>query len=265
MIKINESLSFDNMVELYDETRIFDEKCLYSALDFLAERFPPMEYRKVFEPGIGTGRISIALAQKGYQVTGIDISEKMLTVLKDRIDNQPLDISFQVADVTESPFSNGTFDIVIAVHLFYFIKNWKKAVNEIIRVIKDDCPIILMHTGTGTEIPFLNERYKELCAENGYQIGQLGVKSTKDIIDHFELFGYNIEWIRDRWKWTSSINLNKAVSYLNNRAYSFTSFTPNAIHSKVISLLKSECINKFGSLDIDIEVPSQIYFAIISH
>ena len=58
------SLSFDSMVKLYDETRGFDKECFDSALDFLVDRFPPQDFGKVFEPGIGNGRIAIPLAEQ---------------------------------------------------------------------------------------------------------------------------------------------------------------------------------------------------------
>jgi methylase of polypeptide subunit release factors len=71
-----ESLNFDSMADLYDETRAFDEGCLQSALDFLVERFPPQMFNNVLEPGIGTGRIAIPLAERGYSIIGVDVSER---------------------------------------------------------------------------------------------------------------------------------------------------------------------------------------------
>lgn len=59
-------MSFNRVVQLYDETRAFDVDCFDSALDFLTERFPPTLFNKLFEPGIGTGRIAIPLAERGY-------------------------------------------------------------------------------------------------------------------------------------------------------------------------------------------------------
>ena len=73
-----ESLNFDRMIKYYDETRIFNQKCFNEAINYIVERFPPKVYKKVFEPGIGTGRISIPLAQRGYHIYGIDISTEML-------------------------------------------------------------------------------------------------------------------------------------------------------------------------------------------
>lgn len=122
------------MVRYYDETRVFNEKCFWKAIRYLTKRFPPNGFPKLFEPGIG-GRIAIPLAKQGYQVTGIDISKDMLSLLKLRLthSDQDLPISFHRADVCDLPFSNAKFDIAVAVHLFYFIREWTKAADEILR------------------------------------------------------------------------------------------------------------------------------------
>lgn len=260
------SLSFNNMAELYDETRIFDEGCFNSALDFLVEKFPPEKFGSIFYPGIGTGRIAVPLAERGYRITGIDISENMLTLLKGRLAQagQYLPVSFQKADVLKLPFSDETFDIAIAVHLFYFISQWKQAVDEILRVVRGGGPSILIHTGTGTEIPFLNTRYKELCAGLGCVIQEVGVKSTGEVVDYFKSLGCHIEWIRDRWRWTSYLRLDKALEYIESRAYSFTTVTSKDIHLKAIERLESELKHQFGNLTTQVEVPNQIHMVVIS-
>jgi len=220
------SLSFDGMVELYDETRTFDRDCFDSALDFLVERFPPRNFGNVLEPGIGTGRIAMPLAERGYRITGVDISEAMLSILKRRLAQleKPPQISVQKADMTQLPFSDGSFDIVIAVHLFWFIREWRRAVNEILRVVKSDGAVVLMHTGMGAEVPMLNDRYKELCAEQGYPIKPVGVKSTSKVIDYAVELGYHVEQIRDRWRWTSHIRLDRALDYIKRYGHTANAY-----------------------------------------
>jgi len=253
------------MVELYDETRVSDRGCFDSVLDYLVERFPPKIFSKVFEPGIGAGRIAIPLAQRGYRVTGVDISEEMLALLKRRLaqSTRPLQVYFQRADVTKLPFPDAAFDMAIAVHLFYFIQEWKKAADEILRVVNADGPVILMHTGMGTEIPFLNDRYKQLCAEHGCSVEVIGVKSTREVIDYFTEIGCHSEQIRDRWQWTSYTQLHKAFDYIRRRAYSFTTVAPENVHSIVIERLERELQQRFGSLTTMVAVPNQIYLVVI--
>lgn len=266
MSSINcKNLPFDSMVEFYDRTRVFDRNCFISALDFLIKKFPPNKYSNVFEPGIGTGRIAIPIAERGYSVTGIDISKEMLLVLKKRLkqSGQSLPVSFQQADMTLLPFSDAAFDMAVAVHLFWFIEEWRKAVDEILRVVRRGGVMILMHTGMGTEVPLLNNRYKELCSEYGFAIKSIGVKSTSEVINYCINMGYDVEQVRDRWKWISRIKLDKALEYINLRAYSFTTFAPDNIHFAAVKKLKSDLQERFGSLDYAVEVPNQIYLVFV--
>ena len=259
------SITFDAMVEFYDETRVFDGDCFRSALAYVKQRFPPQAFRRLLEPGIGTGRIAIPLAQNGYEVWGVDISGNMLGALKRRLQQPPpVSVSFQMADATALPYRDGAFDLAVAVHLFYFIFTWTKTVDEIVRVVRQGGAIILMHTGTGAEIPFLNERYKALCAEMDWSIRQIGAMSTREVVDYLGTCGCSSEWIRDpRWAWTARIPLDRALGYLRCRAYSFTNFAPDWVHRIVMKRLESEMQAQYGSLNVEIEVPNQIYLVVI--
>jgi SAM-dependent methyltransferase len=60
-----------------------------------------MEYAKkqkgnILELGCGTGRVSIELAKAGYSVTGLDLSEQMLEIYKNKIKHLPKDISEKI-------------------------------------------------------------------------------------------------------------------------------------------------------------------------
>jgi ubiquinone/menaquinone biosynthesis C-methylase UbiE len=260
-----ESLSFDSMAAQYDETRIFDERCFNYALDFFYRRFPPFRYGNMFYPGIGTGRIAVPLAEKGYRITGIDISDKMLALLEEKL-RQPekaLPVVFQKADVLNLPFSKKAFDIAVAGYFFYFIPQWQKAVRETLRVVRDSGALVIVHTGMGTEVPVINERYREICSARGYDIPAVGVKSNREVVAYCEGLGYRSDWVRDRWQWTTRIKLEKALEYVKSRAYSFTASTPPEVHTAAIEGLTFEMQSRFGSLAAEVQVPNQVYFAII--
>ena len=261
-----QSMSFDRMVKLYEETRVFDRGVFNSALDFLVEKCPPKSFSKLFEPGIGNGRIAIPLAERRYQVTGVDISQEMLDYLGSRlrVRKDILPIIYQRADVTELPFPDKSLDIVIAVHLFYFIKDWKLAVCEILRTLKNSGMLVLMHTGTGSEVPLLNQKYKELCETKGFQIKDIGVKSTQEVIAYLTEIGYQTEITRDRWTWNQNINLGKAIEYIRLRAYSFTQLTPERVHLSVIEEMTGYFERQYGGLNIEVKIPNQIYFVFAS-
>jgi ubiquinone/menaquinone biosynthesis C-methylase UbiE len=125
----------------------------------------------------------------------VDISEYMLAALRKRLAESGgrLQVTFQQADVVCLPYPANYFDIAVAVHLFYFIPHWRRAVDELLRVVTPEGPIIFMHTGMGMEVPSLNERYKEICAEHGCAIEPVGAASTREVVEYVEEKGCSTE------------------------------------------------------------------------
>lgn len=63
----------------------------------------------VLEVGCGAGRVAIALAARGHDVTGIDISEAMIRAARER---RP-DLRFDVGDARALPYEDGAFDATV--------------------------------------------------------------------------------------------------------------------------------------------------------
>ncbi len=264
-MRVSTSLSFDGLVDLYDETRCFDEGCFKDALNYLADRFPARPEALTLEPGIGTGRIALPLAERGYRVAGVDISRAMLQALSNRISRnspRPPPVAAQ-ADIVRLPFSDEQFDMAVVAHVFYFVGQWRKAAEEILRVVRRGRPVILIHTGTGMEIPFLNERYKELCAGMGCPIRVPGAEHTKEVTEYYRSRDCTLEWVRDRWRWTARIERNRAIDYIRRRAYSFTVLPPEDIHRTAVRKLADEVKLAKHDGNAIVEIPNQITLAIV--
>jgi SAM-dependent methyltransferase len=189
----------------------------------------------------------------------------MLDVLHNQVRQNPQErrIFYMQADAASLPFSDSVFDMAAAAHFFYFLAEWKKAAQELLRVVRQGRPVILMHTGTGMELPFLNDRYAELCAGMGHPIRSMGVKSTKEVTEFFCSLGCTVDWVRDRWQWTAKIPLGKAIDYIRRRAYSFSTFAPEEVHQKAVGELRAEMKAKFGDLNREIKIPNQVYLALV--
>lgn len=259
------SLSFDPMAGVYDATRTYDEASFSAALAYLLARFPPAHYPHVLEPGVGTGRIALPLAERGYKVWGLDISALMLARLRQRAvcASPRLGLVISRADVCHLPFHARRFNLAVAVHLFYFIPNWRQAVQELLRVLRGDGPLVLMHTGMGQEIPSLNERYKELCAMRGMAAQTCGVRSTKEVVDYCRDLGCRIETVHDRWQWKSHLRLETALDYIRTRAYSFTTEVPPHLHKEIVERLEGELLERYGSLTHALVVHNQISLTVV--
>lgn len=75
--------------------------------------------RRLLDLGCGTGNITIPLAQKGYQVTAVDVSAEMLEIAAAKSEALGLDVDWQQQDLTSLLLADETgadmvFDAVIA-------------------------------------------------------------------------------------------------------------------------------------------------------
>jgi ubiquinone/menaquinone biosynthesis C-methylase UbiE len=260
-----DSISFDSIAPVYDQTRALDEKSLKGALDFIVARFPPSQYKKLFEPGIGTGRIAIPLAEQGYHVNCADISGEMLKKLAAKLSRRqpPLPVAFKQADVTALPFPDAVFDISVATHVFHLIRDWKKAMSETLRVLKPKAPLVLMFTGAGTEAPGVRERYKTLSAESGYKVQHIGMNSKNDLPDYVSTMGRHIEWVRGRWQWQQHVRLDKVLADIRNKSYSSSKHVPDDVHAKVMEKIELELKTQYADLAVEIDIPLHIDIALI--
>jgi 2-polyprenyl-3-methyl-5-hydroxy-6-metoxy-1,4-benzoquinol methylase len=80
--------------------------------DFLEKEIEYNKGTKILDIGCGTGRHSIELSKRGYEIVGIDLSESLLKRAKEKATEQNLQIVFQRHDARNLPFWH-QFDLVI--------------------------------------------------------------------------------------------------------------------------------------------------------
>ncbi|MDO8519074.1 MAG: class I SAM-dependent methyltransferase [Deltaproteobacteria bacterium] len=99
---------------------------------------------RVLEVGCGSGKMSLHLAARLHckTYTGVDISPQMIAQAEAGTHSNT-HLIFQVADAQKLPFESHSFDAVIVMDLLHHLKNWKKAVSEIHRVLKDKGKFLL--------------------------------------------------------------------------------------------------------------------------
>jgi ubiquinone/menaquinone biosynthesis C-methylase UbiE len=71
------------------------------------------EPRLIADLGCGTGTMTVELAQKGYEMTGIDLSTQMLQIAKEKARAADVDVLFLNQDMTELDLY-GTMDAMIS-------------------------------------------------------------------------------------------------------------------------------------------------------
>lgn len=111
--------------------------------DLAFKLFKPEKGMRILDIGCGTGNFSIKLAEKGCKVIGVDISQEMLKIAREKAKKKNLDIEFYNMDVYNLDFQDQTFDAVFSMAAFEFIKEPLKALDEIFRVTKDDSQVLI--------------------------------------------------------------------------------------------------------------------------
>jgi len=123
---------------IYDEGAVWTEskppKKLVELVD--KEKIKPC---KVLDVGCGEGFYSIYLTSKGFDVTGIDISENAIKLAKENAAKQNVKIKFMPLDVADLDEINNKFDFILEWAILHHImpeqrqkhvKNIKRILNE---------------------------------------------------------------------------------------------------------------------------------------
>lgn len=91
---------------------------------------------KVLDVACGSGNLAIIAAQKGAEVTGVDIADNLIESAKKRAEAAGLDIKFEVGDAEAMPYDDNSFDLVMTMFGAMFAPRPEVAASELVRVCK---------------------------------------------------------------------------------------------------------------------------------
>jgi 2-polyprenyl-3-methyl-5-hydroxy-6-metoxy-1,4-benzoquinol methylase len=94
---------------------------------------------EILDAGCGTGTNSRWLARRGFQVTGVDLSQFAL----DKAGESAPDVAFRQASLTDLPFADGSFDAILCHGVIMHIPDFEKALDELVRVLRPDGYLVL--------------------------------------------------------------------------------------------------------------------------
>ncbi len=105
---------YESLFENYAQK--YDKECFVQGTigecNFIEQEINRDKSLKIIDIGCGTGRHSIELVKRGYQITGIDLSESQLKRAREKAKEQGVEIDFQKHDARDHPFK-GEFDLAI--------------------------------------------------------------------------------------------------------------------------------------------------------
>ncbi len=105
-----------------------------SELQFLEqalERYGLSRGRRVLEPACGSGRLVLGMTERGYKVTGTDLSKAMIAYTRARLREANVKARLKVADMAEAP-PKGPFDLAhCMVSTFKYLQTEKAALSHL--------------------------------------------------------------------------------------------------------------------------------------
>ncbi|MCO1600608.1 class I SAM-dependent DNA methyltransferase [Desulfosporosinus nitroreducens] len=108
---------YDNWYET-DIGRVIDQV----ERDLAGQLFQPSG-SKMLEIGCGTGQYTTKLAEQGYHITAVDISEKMMAQAREKIANSGYQVKWLNADITQIMDQLEQYHGILSMSAFEFIPN----------------------------------------------------------------------------------------------------------------------------------------------
>ena len=123
------------------------------SIESIAEEFmarqPMRRGSQVLDVACGTGNLAVIAAQRGCQVSGIDIVSNLLAQARARAAAAGLSIAFREADAEALPFASDAFDLTMSMFGVMFTPQPALAAAEMRRVTKPGGQIALANWTPG--------------------------------------------------------------------------------------------------------------------
>lgn len=145
----------------------------------------PSSDMKVLDLGCGSGLLTRWLKDKGLDVRGIDFSRSLIDIAK----KENPDVAFNISDISSTPYSIGSFDIVVSGLVMHYVQDLCIVFTEVARILNSNGIFIFtMHH------PF-DEVMEVSCNDKGYQATTTPYfhndQYTWEMLDGMQLISYH--------------------------------------------------------------------------
>ncbi|MDH3759997.1 MAG: bifunctional 2-polyprenyl-6-hydroxyphenol methylase/3-demethylubiquinol 3-O-methyltransferase UbiG [Gammaproteobacteria bacterium] len=113
-------------------------------IDYIDKQASGIAGKNILDVGCGGGILAEALAQKGAQVTGIDMADLSLKVAKLHLHESKLDVDYQLSTVEAFAEDNAErFDVVTCLEMLEHVPDPASIIESASRLLKPDGVLIL--------------------------------------------------------------------------------------------------------------------------
>ncbi|HEY7875979.1 MAG TPA: methyltransferase domain-containing protein [Actinomycetota bacterium] len=237
-----ESISFDRAAEYYDRTRSLSDDANRAMADLLAKELAG--HRLALEIGVGTGRIALPLVERGLGVVGVDLSQKMLAMLRTKTSAVPA----VAGDATRLPFGDDVFDAGIACHVLHLIPDWPAAVHELARVVRPGGRLLINLGGWDQGV--WQEIEKRFVTEAGISNPRPGARDAGPVDEVLASLGATarvLPEITDHRRLT----YGELIDRIESGMYSFTWSANEDARRRGAAAVREWLLAEHGALDVE--------------
>jgi ubiquinone/menaquinone biosynthesis C-methylase UbiE len=162
----------------------------------LLEFSAPAKGQRILDVGSGTGRAALQLAQAGADLTGIDASDEMLAVARQRAAECGVTVHFQTGDAHALDFPDRFFDTAVSLRVLMHTPGWQRCLTELCRVARGRVVIDYPSSRSAAAIQSLARRILHAC---GVATEPYRVFPDAAIRGVLETSGFRVRAVHRQW------------------------------------------------------------------
>ncbi len=191
---------FKDYAVYYDA--LYSEKDYNAECDFIETLFQDLSLipiQQILDLGCGTGGHAIPLALRGYQVTGIDLSNPMLESARMKADQAGVQTRFQSGDVRNLSLDT-TFDAVIAM---FAVVSYQTTNEDLVATFKtarrhlQKNSLFIFDSWFGPAVLAIRPTDRVKTIKHGEQKLIRTAESSLDVLNHTVTVNYTLSCVRE--------------------------------------------------------------------
>lgn len=136
------------------------------AWETLMQQLLPGAPARVADLGCGTGSLSVLLAERGYRVTAVDLSPKMVALAEEKARAAGVAVDFGVDDAADPRLPAGSFDIVLSRHVIWALPDPGVAFRRWLQLLDSGGRVVMIEGRWSTGAGFTAAALRQVIEEH---------------------------------------------------------------------------------------------------
>lgn len=256
--------NFDRVAAAYDQTRGYPPGVAEAVMSYIARALDlAPERSRLLELGVGSGRIALPFIHAGYHYTGVDISQNMLSLLREKLGNEANHATLLMADVAALPLPERSMHCVLAVHILHLVDT-ARGLAEVKRVLAPGGALVWGwdHHDPASPLEQLRRQYSRYVRQH-VPTPQAWMAANGVIRNWAIANGCPDPEPTAAVRWERSATARQTLEALAQRLWSGTWETPDHVHDGAVAAARAWAQMELGDLDAQLTAPCEFRVALI--